>query len=329
MPIGYIPIGLILQTMKKFFASVLILTTLGLCTNSVYGQQDAQFTNYMYNPLSVNPAYAGTRDVLSIIGLYRSQWVGLDGAPTTMNFGLHSPVGKRVGLGLNITNDEIFLANETYIDLAFSYTLDVSEKGKLSLGVKGGGHLLDINSNRANTGEFDLNDELANIDLNRFSPQVGAGAYYYTDKFYLGFSVPNILETEHFDESSVSSNSSSSATATERVNYYLMTGYVFDITSDLQFKPATLFKLVQGAPLQVDLSANFLIHDRFTVGAAYRWSAALSGLVGFQVSDQILIGFAYDWETTELQQYNDGSFEVFLRFELFNRNEGLKNPRFF
>lgn len=322
-------IGLIVKPMKKFFASVLVLATFGLCTQAVYSQQDAQYTNYMYNPLSINPAYAGTRDVLSVIGLYRSQWVGLDGAPTTMNFGMHSPVGKKVGLGLNITNDEIFLSNETYIDLAFSYTLDVSQKGKLSLGLKGGVHLLDINSNRANTGEFDLNDALANIDINRFSPQIGAGAFYYTDKYYLGFSVPNILETEHFDEGAISNNSNSSATAKERVNYYLMGGYVFDITENLQLKPATLFKLVQGAPLQVDLSANFLIHDRFTVGAAYRWSAALSGLVGFQVSDQILIGFAYDRETTELQQYNDGSYEVFLRFELFNRSQGLKNPRFF
>lgn len=322
-------IGLIVKLMKKFFASVLVLATFGLCTQAVYSQQDAQYTNYMYNPLSINPAYAGTRDVLSVIGLYRSQWVGLDGAPTTMNFGMHSPVGKRVGLGLNITNDEIFLSNETYIDLAFSYTLDLADNGKLALGLKGGAHLLDINSNRANTGEFDLNDALANIDINRFSPQIGAGAFYYTDKYYLGFSVPNILETEHFDEGAISNNSNSSATAKERVNYYLMGGYVFDITENLQLKPATLFKLVQGAPLQVDLSANFLIHDRFTVGAAYRWSAAISGLVGFQVSDQILIGFAYDRETTELQQYNDGSYEVFLRFELFNRNQGLKNPRFF
>jgi len=321
-------LGLILKPMKNNFVTVLALVVLGLCTHISYGQQDAQYTQYMYNPLSVNPAYAGSRDVLSIVGLYRSQWVGLDGAPKTMNLSLHSPIGKKVGLGLNITRDEIFISDETYIDLAFSYTLTISEKGRLALGLKGGGHLLNINSNKLNTGGFNSGDPDTQISIdNKFSPQIGAGAFYYTDKFYLGLSVPNFLETEHFDESSNSNNSS--ATAEERVNYYLMTGYAFDVSDNLKFKPALLTKLVQGSPLQVDLSANFLIHEKLTLGAAYRWSAALSGLVGFQVTDQIMIGFAYDRETTELQQYNDGSYEVFLRFELFNRNEGLKNPRFF
>ncbi|MBW2939064.1 type IX secretion system membrane protein PorP/SprF [Aureisphaera sp. CAU 1614] len=313
--------------MKKFFTLVLILIALGVCTENMYAQQDAQYTQYMYNPLSVNAAYAGSRDMLSVIGLYRTQWVGLDGAPRTMNFGIHSPVGKKVGLGLNITRDEIFISNETFIDAMFSYTLDVSEIGKLALGLKAGGHILDINSDRAK-GPFQ-NDALAEINIDKFSPQVGAGAFYYTDKFYLGLSVPNVLQTEHFDEASISNNSNASATAKERVNFYLMTGYAFDVTENLKFKPALLSKLVSGSPLQVDISANFLIHEKLTLGAAYRWSASLSGLVGFQISDQLMIGFAYDWETTDLQQYNDGSYEVFLRFELFNRNEGLKNPRFF
>ncbi len=321
------PVGQILKPMKKFFTLVLILIALGVCTESTYAQQDAQYTQYMYNPLSVNAAYAGSRDMLSVIGLYRTQWVGLDGAPKTMNFGLHSPVGKKVGLGLNITRDEIFISNETFIDAMFSYTLDVSEKGKLALGLKAGGHILDVNSDRAK-GAFQ-NDALAEINIDKFSPQVGAGAFYYTNKFYLGLSVPNVLQTEHFDEASISNNSNSSAIAKERVNFYMMTGYAFDVTENLKFKPAILSKLVSGAPLQVDLSANFLIHEKLTLGAAYRWSASLSGLVGFQISDQIMVGFAYDWETTDLQQYNDGSYEVFLRFELFNRNEGLKNPRFF
>lgn len=314
--------------MKKVYVTVLVLLALGFYTNTSFAQQDAQYTQYMYNPLSVNPAYAGTRDVFSLVGLYRSQWVGLDGAPKTINFSMHSPVGKRVGLGLNVTRDEIFIANETYIDIDFSYILDVSERGRLSLGLKGGGHLLDIDSNRLNNGPFNQGDSESQINIdNRFSPQVGAGAYYFTEKFYFGFSVPNILETEHFDESNNSNNSS--ATAKERVNYYLMSGYVFDVTENLKFKPAGLVKLVQGAPLQVDVSANFLIYDKLTLGAAYRWSAALSGLVGFQLTDQIMLGFAYDRETTDLQQYNDGSYEFFLRYELFKRNKSLKNPRFF
>lgn len=314
--------------MKKVFVTVVVLVALGLFTNKSYAQQDAQYTQYMYNPLSVNPAYAGSREVLSFGGLYRSQWVGLDGAPRTMNFSLHSPVGKKVGLGVNVTRDEIFIADESTVNVAFSYTLDVSAKGKLALGLQGGAHLLNIDSNKLNTGGFNSGDPDAQINIdNKFSPQIGAGAFYYTEKFYMGLSVPNFLETEHFDESSNSNNSS--ATAEERVNYYMMTGYTFDLTDDLKFKPALLTKVVQGSPLQVDVSANFLIHQKLTLGAAYRWSAAISGLVGFQVSDQLMIGFAYDRDTTELQQYNDGSYEVFLRFELFNRNDGLKNPRFF
>lgn len=314
--------------MRKFYVTVLVLLCLGLYTNTTYGQQDAQYTQYMYNPLSVNPAYAGSRDVLSIVGLYRSQWVGLDGAPTTMNFSLHSPIGKKVGIGVNVTRDEIFIADETFIDIDFSYTLTTSETGRLAFGLKAGAHLLNIDSSKLNTGPFNNGDPDTQINIdNKFSPQIGAGTYYYTDKFYFGLSVPNILQTEHFDESS--NNNNSSATADERVNYYMLTGYVFDITDALKIKPALLTKLVQGSPLQVDVSANFLIHDKLTLGAAYRWSAAVSGLVGFQVSDQIMVGFAYDRETTELQQYNDGSYEVFVRFELFKRDEGMKNPRFF
>jgi type IX secretion system PorP/SprF family membrane protein len=317
-----------IKPMKKFYVTVIVLLCLGFYTESAYGQQDAQYTQYMYNPLSVNPAYAGSRDVLSIVGLYRSQWVGLDGAPTTLNFSVHSPIGKKVGIGVNVTRDEIFISDETYIDVDFTYTLNTSDKGRLALGLKGGAHLLNIDSNKLNTGPFNNGDSETQINIdNKFSPQFGAGAYYYTDKFYLGASVPNILETEHFDESSNTNNSS--ATAEERVNFYLLTGYVFDVSDGLKFKPALLTKIVQGSPLQVDLSANFLIQDKLTLGAAYRWSAALSALVGFQVTDQVMIGFAYDRETTELQQYNDGSYEIFLRFELFKRDEGMKNPRFF
>lgn len=314
--------------MKNYYIRIFILLVISISTTSTFAQQDAQYTQYMYNTLSINPAYAGSRDVLSFVGLYRTQWVGLDGAPKTFTLSGHSPIGKKVGLGVNITNDEIFITNETYIDIDFSYTLDVSEQGKLALGVKAGGHFLNINFNELNP--FQNGDTQAtaqpNID-NKFSPQFGVGAYYYTDKFYLGLSAPNILETEHFDESAASNNSFT--TARERINFYLMTGYVFELNENIDFKPSGLLKHVEGAPLQVDLSANFLIYDKLTLGAAYRWSAALSGMVGFQLSDQLMLGLAYDKETTELDQFNDGSYELFLRFELFKRKNKLISPRFF
>lgn len=301
---------------------------LGFYSNQSYAQQDAQYTQYMYNTLSVNPAYAGSRDVLSFVGLYRTQWVGLDGAPDTFTASLHSPVGEKVGVGLNITQDEIFITSETYIDLSFSYTLDLANDAKLALGIKAGGHFLNIDTNKLNTGAFNQGDSDTEINVdNKFSPQFGLGLYYYTDSFYLGLSAPNILETEHFDENAANNNSF--ATAKEKVNFYIMAGKIFDLTPDIKFKPSTLFKVVDGAPLQVDLSASVLLKEKLTLGLAYRWNAAMSAMAGFQVSDQIMLGIAYDRETTELQQFNDGSYEVFLRFELFKRNNRMISPRFF
>jgi len=181
--------------------------------------------------------------------------------------------------------------------------------------------------------QFDINDPNFenNID-NKFSPNVGLGIYYHTNKFYAGLSAPNLLQTEHFDEgSTVNNNNSSAFIAEERINYYLIAGYVFDLSDSVKFKPAFLTKAVSGAPLQVDVSANFLLYDKLTLGAAYRWSAAFSGIAGFQISDSLMIGFAYDRETTELGNttFNDGSYEVFLRFELFRKYNRLLTPRFF
>lgn len=320
--------------MKRMYIALLSLSLcmLGFNTGDVLAQQDAQFTQYMYNTLSINPAYAGARGGISVLGLHRSQWVGLDGAPRTQTVSIHSPVGdsKRVGLGLNIINDEIFISNETYIDIDFSYTIPTGDEGKLAFGLKGGAHLLDINYSEANP--FQNGDNLAtaqpNID-NRFSPQVGVGLFYYTNNYYLGLSAPNILRTEHFDDSNNSNSPNTTYLARERVNYYLTTGYVFDITPDFKFKPAGLVKAVAGAPLQVDISANALFQDKLTLGLAYRWSAALSGLVGYQLTDSLMLGFAYDRETTELQQFNNGSYEVFLRFEVFKQPKRLVSPRFF
>ncbi|MEL6988464.1 MAG: type IX secretion system membrane protein PorP/SprF, partial [Bacteroidota bacterium] len=281
--------------MKRRFNVLFALSflVLSLVSLDVEAQQDPQFTQYMYNTLSVNPAYAGSRGGMSILGLHRSQWVGLRGAPESQTFSLHSPVGesKRVGLGLNVVNDNIFIANETWVNGAFSYTIPTSNTGKLSFGLQAGVHLLDVNYNEANAFQ-DGDVLLANNIDNRFSPQIGVGLFYHSDKFYAGLSAPNLLETEHFDDSDNSNDPNATFLARERINYYLITGYVFDITPDFKFKPAGMAKWVQGAPLQVDVTANALLYDKLTLGLAYRWSAALSGLVGFQISDSLMVGFA-------------------------------------
>ena len=315
---------------KLLSIALVVLPFLG---PNVFSQQDAQYTQYMYNTISVNPAYAGSRGVMSIMGLHRSQWVGLDGAPRTQTLTANTPIGERekLGLGFSIVNDEIGPTSETFFGVDFSYTIPTSETGKLSFGLKAGGHLLNVDLTRLS--EFNENDPFFGSDIdNRLTPQVGIGAYYHTDKFYLGLSAPSLLETEHFNEDALSSDSNAvSFLAQERINYYLITGYVFELSYNLKFKPALLTKLVFGSPLQVDLSANFLLYDRLTLGAAYRWDAAFSAMAAFQVSDALMIGFAYDRETTELgrTQFNDGSYEVMLRFELFKKYNRMLIPRFF
>lgn len=317
------------ETMKNYFFTLSLATIICLmAVVDVQAQQDPQYTQYMYNTVAINPAYAGNRGVTSIVGLHRSQWVGLDGAPRTQSLSVHSPIGEsKVGLGLSIVNDALGPADETYIGVDFSYTINTSDTGKLSFGLKGGGHILDVDYTKLNLFNPDDASFARNID-NKFSPVIGVGLYYHTDNLYMGLSVPNLLQTDHF-ESGV--NNADSFIAEERIHYYGILGYTFDISNDLKFKPSTLIKAVAGAPLQVDLSANVLLYEKLHAGIAYRWSAALSAMVGFQVSDSMLIGLAYDRESTDLGDvmYNDGSFEVFLRFELFNKYDRMLTPRFF
>ncbi len=310
--------------MKKYYLLV-AMVLMGMF--SIKAQQDAQYTQYMYNTMSVNPGYTGSRGALSTTLLYRTQWMGLEGAPETLTFNVHAPIKKtKVGLGLSVIHDKIGegAVQETNFDIDFSYTLPLSDNADLSLGLKAGGHLLNIDFTalRQFDPEFTASD---NID-NKFSPNIGVGAYIHTDKFYLGLSAPNLLETEHFDNTNTSSS-----TATERVNVYFITGYVFDLSGNVKFKPALLTKMVSGAPLQLDISGNFMFNDKFILGAAYRWDAAVSALAGFQVSDQLLLGMAYDWETTDLGNtaINDGSLEFLLRFELIKNVKKTVAPRFF
>lgn len=310
--------------MKKI--SILILF-FALFNSSSFAQQDAQYTQYMYNTISVNPGYAGSRDVLNLTGLYRTQWVGLEGAPKTMTFSGHSPLrNEKLGLGLSIVRDQIWIQDETYLNLDFSYTINTSVNGQLAFGIKAGAHLLNIDFAKTNPeNDTDDNFNTANNVDNKFSPNVGFGVYYHTNKFYIGYSAPSLLKTKYYNNDI----SSISYLAKHRIHHYLIAGYVFDINDSTKFKPAFLFKAVEGAPLQADLSGNFLFNEKFTLGLAYRWDAALSGLVGFQLSESLMIGYSYDWETTELNNYNSGSHEIFLRFELKSSKDGIISPRFF
>lgn len=285
-----------------------------------FAQQDAQYTQYMYNTVNINPAYAGSRGVLSIFALHRTQWVGLDGAPTTNSVSLNTPLNNsRLGLGVSIVNDKIGPTHENTISADLAYTIPTSETWKLSFGLKATGNLFDLDVSRLNPVDSDPN--LQDYS-NKFTPNIGAGLYWHSSKAYLGLSVPNFIETNRYDDNDI-------AIYKEKINYYLIAGYVFDLNYNLKFKPALLTKVVEGAPLQLDLSANFMYNDKFTLGLAYRWSASISAMAGFQVSNGLYIGYGYDLETTKLENYNSGSHEIFLRFELFKNNKRINTPRFF
>ena len=284
-------------------------------------QQDAQYTQYMYNTINVNPAYAGSRGVMSIFGLHRTQWVGLDGAPVTNAASINTPINNsNLGVGLSFVNDKIGPTNENAISADVSYTVKTSETFKLSFGVKGTANLFNLDVNKLNPQDAG-DPQFQNLD-NTFTPNIGAGVYYHSDKMYVGLSVPNFFETKRYSDNDVALNA-------ERMNFYLIAGYVFDLTYNLKFKPALLTKAVEGAPLQVDVSANFLYNDKFMLGAAWRWDAAVSAMAGFQITDGLFIGYGYDHETTRLRRFNSGSHEIFLRFELFKKHSKIVSPRFF
>ena len=285
-----------------------------------YAQQDAQFTQYMYNTINVNPAYAGSRGALSIFALHRTQWVGLDGAPVTNAVSINTPIsGSNLGLGVSLINDKIGPANENTFSADLSYTIPTSETFKLSFGVKGTANLFNLDVTKLNP--IDADDESFQ-NYNKFSPNIGAGIYLHSDKAYLGLSIPNFIQTNRYDDNDV-------RIFKEKINTYLIAGYVFDLNQDIKFKPALITKMVEGAPLQIDVSGNFMFSEKFVVGVAYRWSAALSGMVGFQVSDGLYIGYGYDRETTNLKNYNSGSHEIFLRYEIFKNINKITSPRFF
>ena len=300
--------------------TILTIVCAFILQSMCYSQQDSQYTQYMYNTPLVNPAYAGSRETITAFLLHRNQWVGLDGAPVTNNFSINMPVGdSNFGLGLNFVNDEIGPVSENEFSVDLAYFIQVSENYKLSLGLKGTANLFQLDVNKLRV--FDPTDpQFQNMDT-EFSPNVGAGLYLFSDKTYFGLSVPSFFESYRYNDNNIEITK-------EKMHFYFIAGHVFTLSENIDFKPALLSKIVEGAPLQADVTANFLFFDKLTLGAAYRWDASVSALAGFQISDSWFIGYGYDLETTKLANYNSGSHEIFLRYEFFNRSR-VSAPRFF
>lgn len=306
-----------IKSIKKIFTILTMLSVFG-----AIAQQDPQYTQYMYNTLSVNSAYAGSLGHLAITGIYRSQWVGLEGAPNTQSFTLDTPVGKNVGLGLSVVSEEIGPSEEQYLDGNFSYTIPSGQTHKLSFGIKGGGRVINIDWSKGSYRDPDV--QFRENITNKFLPVIGAGLYWHGERDYIGISIPNFLTRERYNYDDIADD-----LVNERMHLYLIGGIVFDLSAHTKFKPAVMVKYVAGAPLIADFSANFMFNNCVTLGASYRTADSVSALASLQITPQFLIGYSYDYSTTQLQNYNSGTHEIMLRFELVSRKKGLKSPRFF
>jgi len=306
--------------MKKFIKFNIIAIIL-ICSSAAFSQQMPQFTQYMFNTISINPAYAGSRETLSLVGLHRSQWIGLDGGPTTQTFSIHSPLrNEKVGLGLSFINDELGFENFTYIYGDFSYTIQVGEKTKLAFGLKGGFTSYSIDQELRDAEPDD--PAIYGIE-NRWSPNIGAGAFLHTNRWYVGLSTPRILNTDY--------HGSDDYEALERISYYLTGGVVVDVSENTKFKPSFMVKATNGAPLSYDITGNFLFNEKFWLGAAYRFdqsTGALGAIADFQVSKEFRIGYAYEHPISDIRPYAGGTHEILLMFEVF-KSKRVKSPRYF
>lgn len=314
---------------SSLYNLVVALLLLALLSNQSNAQQDPQFTQYMYNMSVINPAYATSEEgILNLGGLYRTQWVGMEGAPKTATFFAHTPLNQRIEMGVSFTNDNIGdIVNENNIYADFAYVIPIGEKNKLSLGLKGGITLFDANfdgfilqsGNRSSDPAF-------NENISRSFPNLGIGAFYFSEKYYVGISAPNLLSNKHLE-----SENGVKSTSVEEIHYFFTGGYVFQLNQNLKFKPAFMARAVQGAPLALDFTGNVLINERFEAGIGYRLGDAISGLVNFRISPELRIGYAYDYTTSNLGNFNSGSHEVFILFDvdLFGLKGYDRSPRFF
>jgi type IX secretion system PorP/SprF family membrane protein len=310
--------------MEKLFTLLLYI----LLVNSVFAQQDAMFTQYMFNGLVLNPAYAGSREVLSATALYRNQWVGIDGAPKTVTFSMHAPVrNEKIGLGIIFCNDRLGITNTNNVGLNYAYRITFKNKAKLSLGLQASvlQYRADFASIAHSFSPSVFDPAFAQV-INRWLPNFGTGIYYYTNKFYAGISMPNILLNKLSESGAVFQVGDK---ASQYRHLFLTTGYVFDLNKSLKLKPSILVKFVQGAPVEFDFNANLWLFDMFAVGLSYRTRDSIDALFEFQVTPQLGIGYAYDYTLTPLGKYTSGSHEIMLRYEFGFSKTRIITPRYF
>lgn len=311
--------------MKKLYLAVALLT---MFTFELQAQQDPHYTQYMYNMNVMNPAYAGSKEGISGALLYRQQWVGLEGAPKTATFSIHSPVGKNVGLGLSAISDKIGPVDETNVYGDFSYTLRFSGDQRLAFGLKTGatfhkvGLLSDIgNGHITQPGDPAFSENTNNINLN-----IGAGIFYYSQKYYVALSVPNMLKSKHLD---ITQSGQDYTFGSETEHYFLTGGYVFQLSENTKFKPSAMLKSAFNAPTSLDVSTNFLFFEKFEAGATYRLDDSFGAMVNFAITPGLRVGYAYDHIVSDLKASTPASHEFMLLFDLNLSKKVSVSPRFF
>jgi type IX secretion system PorP/SprF family membrane protein len=303
--------------MKKVKEIVVIFILMSLA-DGVNAQQQVMFTQYMFNGLALNPAYAGSHETVSITALARKQWTGLDGAPSTQTFSIHSPiVSQRMSLGLLVLHDNIGVTDQTGIYGSYAYRIPVNDRGKLAFGLQGG-----MSYYNAQFSKVSATDPTFANDVREMSPTFGFGMYYHTDRFYVGVSVPQL------NESSFGTSNQDNKSIVR--HYFASAGYVFDLSHSLKLKPNVLVKAVEGAPVEFDVNANLLIKEVVWVGVSWRSFDSVDALLQLQLAPQLQIGYAFDFATTsELSQVNGGSHELMLNYRISVNRDRIVTPRYF
>lgn len=307
---------------------ILAISFFFLITKAI-AQQDPQYTQYMYNMNIVNPAYTTAKDSTMNFGvLYRSQWAGAIGAPKTATLFIHSPINEKIEVGFSLISDDIGdgvkKENNFYAD--FAYLLQFGNEHQLSLGLKAG-----FTSIRTNFNGFFLESGTPETDpaysdnVNKLLPNIGFGAFYFTDMYYIGLSLPNLLSSKHIDKNSVISSLGS-----ENIHAFFTGGYIFTLSDSFKLKPAFMTKFVKGAPVSADITGNILYNDKFEFGAAYRIGDAVSFLMNVNVLPSIRLGYAYDYTISNISKFNSGTHEFFVLFNLdFTKKEKEKTTKRF
>jgi type IX secretion system PorP/SprF family membrane protein len=311
----------------KAIYKVLLLAFIILGTKNTYSQQDPMYSQYVFNGLVINPAYAGTHETMSASALYRNQWVGLPGAPKTGIFTIDAPLkNQKVGVGLNVIYDKIGIYSQTGITGIYSYKLKF-ENSTLSLGLQIG---IGFNTSNFSTVKYSENtassDEAFSLNYHQTSPDFGFGAYYYTNHFYAGFSIPEISAKGLFN---TITNNSNLKVIDQVSHYFLGSGYIFDINKDMKIIPSTLIKIVKGSPLEADLNGTLWFYDILALGISYRSLASANFYAEIKISKQLLLGYAFEYSTNALSSFNQGSHEIMLQYLFDFAKSKIVTPRYF